>query len=76
VAVVAAPGIAHADLPGGGGSGSPTGPGGTGGTTTPTTKKVIHLPDLKIEIKTVDGQPPKIKYVPFPGLHRPTPTQY
>jgi hypothetical protein len=32
-------------------------------------KQIIRLPFLKIEIKTVKGQPPKIKVVPFPGLH-------
>ena len=38
-------------------------------------KKIIRLPFVKIEIKTVKGQPPKIKVVPFPGLHLKPPTK-
>lgn len=68
------PGVAHAveSDPGGG-----TGGGGTGGTTSPATKRIIRLPFVKIEIKNVKGdhKPPTIKVVPFPGLHRPAPTQ-
>jgi hypothetical protein len=38
-------------------------------------KQIIRLPFVKIEIKTVKGQPPKIKVVPFPGLHLKPPTK-
>jgi hypothetical protein len=73
--VIATPGIAHADLPGGG-SGGPgtggTGGPGTGGGSTTTTKRIIKLPGLKIEVKntTGDHRAPTIKFVPFPNLHR------
>jgi hypothetical protein len=64
-AVVAAPGIANAARPG-----DPGGP--AGGTPTPTTtKKIIHLPFLKVEFKRVEGQQPKIKFVPFPNVDLP-----
>jgi hypothetical protein len=80
VAVFAAPGIANAAPPpgggtGGSGGGDPTG-GGTGGTGaggTTVHKNVLQLPGLKIEIKTVQGQLPKIKFVPFPGLNQKAP---
>jgi hypothetical protein len=57
---------------GSGGSGGPGGPGGGGGRpTTPCVhKNIIRLLGLKIEIKHVQGQPPKINVVVFPGLHR------
>ena len=66
-AAVAMPGIANALPPGG----CSTGPGTCGPTTPTTTKKIIRLPGLKIEIKNTvgDHKPPKIKVVPFPRLN-------
>jgi hypothetical protein len=70
-AVIVAPaGVANAARPGAPGPGTPGAPGGPAPT---VHKKVIHLPGLKIEVKDTvgDHKPPKIKVVPFPGVHLP-----
>jgi hypothetical protein len=71
---IATPGIAHAAPPPGDNGGCAQTP-GDGGCQTPTppkvTKQIIRLPFLKVEIKQVEGQKPKIKFVPFPNVHLP-----
>jgi hypothetical protein len=60
---VATAGSAYAVPPGGSSCGTP-------GCPPPTVhKNIIRLPFVKIEIKKVQGQPPKIKVVPFPRLN-------